>query len=71
MTTSRLGRPPTKIELLRANRPALDRIAAAPVEHDEHPREQMNDNAAVYDEVVALLEADPMGELGLGGDGQD
>lgn len=35
---------------------------------NEHLREQMNDNAAVYDEVAALLEADPMGELDLGGD---
>ena len=36
---------------------------------NEHLREQLNDNAAVYDQVAELVEADPMGVLELGGDG--
>ena len=38
---------------------------------NEPLREQLNDNATVYDQVADLLEADPMGVLELGSDGQD
>jgi hypothetical protein len=30
---------------------------------NEHLREQLNDNARVYDEVAQLVEADPMGQI--------
>lgn len=39
-------------------------------EQNEPLREQMNDNATVYDQVAQLLEADPLGELDLGGHDQ-
>jgi len=32
---------------------------------NEHLREQLNDNAKVYDEVAKLIEASPMGEIDL------
>ncbi len=32
---------------------------------NEHLREQLNDNAKVYDEVAQLIEADPTGEINL------
>jgi len=32
---------------------------------NEHLREQLNDNAKVYDEVAQLIEADPTGEIDL------
>lgn len=35
-------------------------------EQNEPLREQMNDNAKVYDQAARLLEADPLGELDLG-----
>lgn len=34
-------------------------------EQNESLREQMNDNAAVYDQVADLVERQPMGELKL------
>ena len=32
---------------------------------NEHLREQLNDNAKVYDEVAQLIEADPMGVIDI------
>lgn len=32
---------------------------------NEHLREQLNDNAKVYDEVAQLIEADPLGKIDL------
>lgn len=38
---------------------------------NEPLKEQMNDNATVYEQVADLLEKDPNGELDLGGDDDD
>lgn len=35
---------------------------------NEPLREQMNDNADVYDQVASLVESDPLGELDVGED---
>lgn len=37
-------------------------------EQNEPLREQMHDNAKVYEQVAQLLEVDPLGEIDLGGD---
>ena len=37
-------------------------------EQNEPLREQMNDNADVYEQVASLVESDPTGELNLGDD---
>jgi len=37
-------------------------------EQNEPLREQMNDNADVYDQLAGLVESDPNGELDLGDD---
>lgn len=39
-------------------------------QQNEPLRDQMNDNASVYDQVADLLEKDPNGILDLGDDGE-
>ena len=39
------------------------RSSATLRQQNEHLREQLNDNAKVYDEVAQLIEADPTGEI--------
>ncbi len=39
-------------------------------EQNEPLKEQMDDNANVYEQVADLLEKDPMGELDLEGEGE-